>query len=152
MTQNRGPAVTVEARRLSPGRSTEAGDFTYTVVVAPLRAEPARVPAAGTERRRTTRHRTRLRSAKVVDGAGAFMTDCLVHDLSDRGGRLRLPPGVVLPRTIQIYDDQTGHLYRATVLWRRGGDVGVLLDPPRNDAQSRAVAQALRRKFYAVKG
>ncbi len=143
-----GSGITLEARRLpAGGGGTPAGDFTYTVVLEPLRPEPA----AG-ERRRTSRHRTRLRSAKIIDPAGVVVTDCLVHDLSARGGRLRLPPGIMLPRVIQIYDDQTGHLHRATVLWRRERDAGVAFEPPRDDARSRAMAEAARRRFQTGKG
>lgn len=147
---NLGPSaagVTIEARRLPGGKGhTPAGDFTYTVVVDPVAA-----PAASDDRRRAPRQRTRLRSGKIVDSAGNFVADCLVHDLSRRGGRIRLPAVTALPRAIQIYDDQTGLLHRATVLWRHERDAGIAFDPARDDPRGQAIAAALRRKFYAVR-
>ena len=134
-----GPLV--EAR---PSCSAAEGDFTYTVLVEPQ-------PATG-ERRGTPRRRTRLRSGKLVDGAGRFVTECLVHDLSARGGRLRLPEGVSIPAAVRLYDDQTGALHVATVLWRQGREIGVALTPAPRDARSLFVAGEMRRKFYAMNG
>lgn len=148
MTDAKRPGITIEARRVRADHAVgHPDDFTYTVMLEPARPQPA-----SAERRHGSRRRTRLRSAKIVDAGGVFVTDCLVHDLSARGGRLRLPPGAAIPRSIQVYDDQTGQLHRAAVLWRRERDIGVLLEPPRDDPRARATAEALRRKYYAVRG
>jgi hypothetical protein len=130
-------------------RGAEAGparydEFTYTVLLDIQASRPSN------ERRDSPRRRTRLRSGKVVDAHGRFVTECLVHDLSGTGGRLRLPPTVVLPSFIQIYDDQSGVLHRAEVLWRKGSDAGVQFVPEGATQRSRAIANEMRRKFYKV--
>ena len=48
-------------------------------------------------------------------------------------------------------DDQTGELYRASVLWQREREAGVALRPAADDDRSRMVAAELRRKYYAVR-
>lgn len=136
------PAPVIDAQRVGPGAASVTGGFTFTVIEAP--PEPS-------DRRRAPRQRTRLRSGKIVDLKGRFLTECLWHDLSRRGGRLRVPTGCVLPDAIQVYDDQTGELYRASVLWQREREAGVALRPAADDDRSRMVAAELRRKYYAVR-
>lgn len=137
--------IVIEARRLEPGAAVH-GDFTFEVLEAPRSSQKS-----SADRRGSPRQRTRLRSGKLVDAAGRFLTECLLHDLSPRGVRLKLPPGITLPRLLQIYDDQTGTVHQATVLWRRDRDAGVAFGPVVNDNRSRAVAAEMKRKFYAVR-
>ena len=135
---------TFEAKRLSTaGRKLEQ-DFSYTVIVVPPFGQ-----AAG-DRREVRRTRTRLRSGKLVDVRGRFMTECLVHDLSALGSRLRLPPAVGLPSTVQLFDDQSGILYLARVLWRRGAEAGLKFIPSPPTKQSQATANEMRRRMYKV--
>ena len=107
---------------------------------------------AGGERRATVRRRTRLRSGKVVGQEGAFVTECLIANRSAAGGLLRLPGAVPLPDRILVYDDQSGELVSATVVWRRERDFGIRFGPPARGARCRAIADSMRRKFYAVRG
>jgi hypothetical protein len=138
----RSPAL-VEATRVEGGTAPPDG-FTYTVL---LDAKPAR---DGEERRDAPRRRTRLRSGKVVDARGMFVTECLVHDLSATGMRLRLPPAAALPPRLHVYDDQSGLLREAEVSWRRDGEAGLRLLPPADTPLSRTVAADMRRKFYKL--
>lgn len=131
----------VEAVRVE-GRADPGDGFTYTVLIDPP-------PSAG-ERRDAPRRRTRLRSAKVVDPDGRFVTECLVHDLSGTGMRLRLPPGTALPKQLQVYDDQSGLLQQASVSWHRGGEAGLRLLAASDTPRSRTVAADMRRKFYKL--
>ena len=132
--------MVVDAVRID-GRAAPEG-FTYTVLINPL--------ARGGERRDAPRRRTRLRSGKVIDARGMFVTECLVHDLSGTGMRLKLPPGMALPRTLQVYDDQSGLLQHAEVSWQRDGEAGLRLLRAADTAQSRTVAADMRRKFYKL--
>jgi PilZ domain len=136
------PPRVVEARRVAG--THVADDFTYTVLLDVPKSAESR------ERRTSRRQRTRLRSGKIVDPTGRFVTECLVRDLSDSGGRLRLPAGVTLPAAIQIYDDQTGRLTPATVLWRRDLEVGIQFGLTSASNQHAKVAAAMRRRYYAV--
>lgn len=143
----------VAARRVAaPGLGRD--DFTYTVVAACVATEPA-APGAGEqgeERRGTLRRRTRLRSGKVVGPDGLFVVECLIANRSAQGGLLRLPSVLALPPRILLYEDQTGELAAATVVWRRGRDLGIRFSPADRGERHRAIADSMRRKFYAVRG
>ena len=137
----------VEARRVGgPDAAPQRpGEFTY----APL--APAKTVRKRTERRGSPRQRTRLRSGKIADAAdGRFVTECLVYDLSASGSRVRPPIGARLPSPLYLFDDQTGTLHLAVVLWRRRHESGIGFRTHPVSARSRALASELRRKFYAV--
>jgi hypothetical protein len=135
------PPVMAARRLVEPGASP--GEFTYAVIREPV--------VAGGERRAVVRRRTRLRSGKVVGADGQFVTDCLIANRSTQGGLMRLPAALALPARILIYDDQSGDLLVATVVWRRDRDVGLRFGEPERDARFRAIADSMRRKFYAVR-
>ena len=138
--------IVMEATRLSKADAVADGQgFTYVVVVPPTKERSG-------DRRANPRQRTRLRSAKVADRQGRFVTECLMYDLSLNGSRLRHPANVVLPASFQLYDDQSGTLYQATVLWRRGQETGIRFDRGATTARGRVTASGLRRKFYAIPG
>jgi hypothetical protein len=139
----RAPAV--EARRLDEAAVAGFGDFTYAVI--PDKPRP-RVPVG--DKRGNTRQRTRLRSGKVIDPNDRFLTECLVFDRSESGGRLRVPAGTTLPAWIQFYDDQSAVLYQADVIWRRDRDIGIRFRPFASTARTRALAADMRRRFYAI--
>lgn len=126
------------------GRAPSSDDFSYTVLI------DGKTARAVDERRDTPRRRTRLRSGKVVDAGGLFVTECLVHDLSQTGGRLRLPADVALPTYIHVFDDQSGLLHRAEVLWRKKGEAGVRFVLVAETPRSQAIANEMRRKYYKV--
>ena len=97
-----------------------------------------------------SRQRTRLRSGKIIDPEGRFLTECLIFDRSETGGRLRVPAGTALSSWIQFYDDQSAILYHADVVWRRDRDIGIRFRPFPSTARTRALAADMRRRFYAV--
>ena len=139
------PARSVDARRVGGrGGGGAPGDFTYAVL-----AEVPLDPVPAGDRRRAPRQRTRLRSGKLVAVDGTFLVECLIYDLSARGCRVRLPSERAVPRTLQLFDDQSGLLHRCAVSWRDGSDAGLRFDPQARP--DRAQADALRRKFYAVR-
>jgi hypothetical protein len=135
------PAVV--ARRVAEPGAPSTGEFTYAVIREPV--------VAGGERRAVVRRRTRLRSGKVVGADGQFVVDCLIANRSLQGGLMRLPRAVALPARILVYDDHSGDLLAATVVWRRDRDVGLRFGEPERDARFRAIADSMRRKFYAVR-
>ena len=145
MTRETPTAPVVEARRVDPGDAA-AGEFHYVVI----RGDKTKPRPVQGDKRMALRQRTRLRSGKIADPLNRFLTECLVFDRSDMGGRLRLPTGVPLPPWIQFYDDQSAILYHADVIWRRGADIGIRFRPFASTAQTRALAADMRRRFYAV--
>lgn len=137
------PAAVVVARRVAGSHAPPGGDFTYAVVKEPVRA--------GGERRAVVRRRTRLRSGKIACADGAFLVECLIANRSAGGGLLRLPVPLAVPDALLLYDDQTQELVAASVVWRRGRDLGIRFGHERG-ARHRTIADSLRRKFYAVRG
>ena len=132
----------VSARRMAEA-GPSPGEFTYAVIREPV--------VAGGERRAVVRRRTRLRSGKVVGADGRFVVECLIANRSTQGGLMRLPSAIELPARILVYDDGSGDLMAATVVWRRDRDVGLRFGQPERDARFRAIADSMRRKFYAVR-
>ena len=118
---------------------------------------PPRDPAAAShretasERRRSPRQRTRLRSGKIVDLNGRFLSECTIYDLSAAGSRIRHPGALALPSQFQLYDDQSGLVHHATVLWRNGNESGLSFKPQPLSPRAGALASQMRRKFYAMR-
>ncbi len=120
-----GVIILFEGRKLEPGaRRPPAGEFTYTR----LKGEPAARPKG--EQRALCRLRTRLRSGKVFDNACRSLVDCLIHDRSVAGARLRLMADRPIPTRFRLVDEASGIMTEAELIWRRGREVGVRLRVP----------------------
>ncbi len=142
MTSYRHPK-TVSARKTAAPSSGDT-EFTYTVL---KETASARLPA---DRRSDRRRRTQLRSGKIINDKGQFVIECLIVDRSSFGGKLRLPKISPLPARVMLYDDQTGELFHATVIWRRDRETGIRFTATERNERFRAIADAMRRKFYAM--
>ena len=133
---------------LSQARS---GQVAYRVLDA---SGPA--PAAQgrqSELRLDPRRRTRLRSAKVLDAANAFICDAIIQDRSAAGLRLLLARNVGLPGRFGVHDDETGEVLTVTAAWRRGQALGVRVlqrGPPAPLKESERLA--LSGRYYGVRG
>lgn len=137
-----GAGGTVDARK-SVGKGQNAG-FSYTVL------SESRGGAEPGERRTFTRQRTKLRSGKIIHANGQFITECLIHNRSASGCRLRLAAAIALPSLIHLFDDQSERLFQAAVMWQRQRDVGIRLLPSPANGRNRAIAQRMKGKFYAL--
>ena len=139
----------VEARRIDGAvrhRAAWAAEFTYAVL--PGREVPPN--AASRERRAASRQRTRLRSGKLIGTDGTFIIECLIHNRSATGCRLRLPSCFTPPLDVYVYEDQSGDLFHAAVIWRKERDLGLRLSACAPTPAHRALAGRMRRKFYAL--
>jgi len=61
----------------------------------------------------------------VYFGRAGSTVECVVHDISDSGARLKFlgaPPTV---DTIELHIPIKGRVYRANVLWRAADEIGV---------------------------
>ncbi len=130
------------------------GQVAYRVIVdppaSPMRPTPK--PATGGEARGQVRRRTRLRSAKLVDGANAFLCEALVQDASSDGMRLLLSRNVGLPARIGVYDDESEEIVTAILAWRRGQAVGVRILHRGPPAQMKPAQRfALRGRYYGIR-
>ena len=141
------PGETVEARKIgSEARAHEASlEFSYTVL------HEAEGSAPKGERRRFTRQRTRLRSGKIIHPGGRFITECLIHNRSASGCRLRLPSAIALPSKICFFDDETERLFQAVVMWQKAKDIGIRLLPHGANELNRAATGRMQRRLYGLR-
>lgn len=119
--------------------------------LATYRILPASEP--GADQRVDARRRTRLRSAKVLDAANAFLCEAIIQDRSAAGLRLLLARNVGLPAHFGVHDDETGDIVTGIAAWRRGHTVGVRVlrkGPP--TPLKRHDRLALGGRYYAVRG
>lgn len=137
----------LEGVRVGAGlaRRPATGDVTYTIVeVAPSVAKPA-------EQRAGQRWRTRLRSGKLADSCRRFVIECIFHDRSSDGARLRLVEDVALPKRLMVYDDETETLASAHIVWRDRQVVGIRFEPRSGtSAGTETGASPLGANFYAM--
>jgi hypothetical protein len=102
------------------------------------------------DKRTEDRRRTRLRSGKVANLNGVFITECVIHDLSAIGARLRVDDCSIVPEEMLLLEDATLDIVGARVAWRREHELGVQLVPgPIGDARKRIVSK-LSGKYYAL--
>ena len=109
-------------------RAAEAGQtqaFTFTAALEDRRAEDR----GGGDQRASSRRRVLL-SALVVKSDFSGMFRCGVHDVSDRGARLKIPGGLLLPADFWLVATSAGLAYEARTIWRRYPSVGVSVGDP----------------------
>ena len=123
----------------------ETGAVTYCVLPSPF---PAPTTA---ENRNAKRQRTRLRSAKILDRANRFLIDAAIIDRSSAGLRLSLARDEPIPDVFHLFDEETGWVLGARLVWRRHALVGARLDPGGPLPASPRQIAALRGKFYATR-
>jgi hypothetical protein len=105
------------------------------------------------DQRAHSRERTRLRSAKLLDGAYRFVCEGRICDRSRNGLRLALAQDVPLPPQLAVHIDETSEVREVKVIWRRGSTIGIRLhsDAPAN-ALTVSQRYALRERYYAIPG
>ena len=102
------------------------------------------------DRRKSQRRRVHLRSGKLIDREGGFLSDCRVADLGKGGVALVLPAAITLPGALRFYDDCDGMMQEARIAWRENGALGLALTarvPAKGRRESRWGAS-----LYAFKG
>jgi hypothetical protein len=125
------------------------GEIAYCVV-----SEGKPSPAAtSADLRAHPRTRTRLRSAKLLDGGCRFLSEGRICDRSRHGLRLALARDVSLPRKLAVHIDETAEVREAKIIWRRGSTIGVRLqEAVPADAMTASRRSALRERYYAIPG
>ena len=127
------PKAALKLGRKLAGR----GEIAYWAVSSEARAHP--------------RERTRLRSAKLLDGAYRFLCEGRICDRSRDGLRLALARDITLPPQLAVHIDETSEVREAKVIWRRGSTTGIRL---RSAAPANALSPcdryALRERYYAI--
>lgn len=77
------------------------------------------------------RIRTKLRSGRISNLDGVFLSECLVLDRSPHGAKLKLPKALDLPKEVLFRDDAVETAVYAKICWRRADEIGVHL--PKGD-------------------
>jgi hypothetical protein len=102
------------------------------------------------EQRATARRRTRLRSGKILDPDNRFLVECVVHDRSAEGARLRIVADLALTSPVRLFDDEQGTLHEVSIVWRRGQEIGVRYVGSGTASLTEAQLRQLRGKYYAL--
>jgi hypothetical protein len=103
------------------------------------------------DQRMCRRERTRLRSAKLLDGAYRFVCEGRIYDRSRDGLRLALARDIALPAQLAVHIDETSEVREAEVIWRRGSTIGIRLHSAAPaDALRPCDRYALRERYYAI--
>ncbi len=138
-----------EAARGLGRELAKRGEIAYWVV------SPEARPPSGErgDQRAHPRERTRLRSAKLLDGACRFLCEGRICDRSREGLRLALARDIALPPQLAVHIDETAEVREARVIWRRGSTIGIRLRsaPPANALRA-CDRYALRERYYAIPG
>ena len=120
------------------------GEIAYWVV------SPGRQRA---DERADRRERTRLRSAKLLDGAYRFVCEGRICDRSRHGLRVSLARNIALPSQLAVHIDETSEVRDAQVIWRRGSTIGIrLMEAAPADALRPSDRHALKERYYAIPG
>ena len=123
------------------------GEIAYCVVSDGGRPNAAK----NADLRAYPRERTRLRSAKLLDGGCRFLSEGRICDRSRDGLRLALAGHVTLPRKLAVHIDETSEVREAKVIWRRGSTIGIRLHSAAPVAALRPCDRhALKERYYAI--
>lgn len=79
----------------------------------------------GGNKRVASRQRTRLHSGRLLTPDGRHLADCLIHDASATGARLRLIGPALIPAAFRFCDDVARTARDACVAWRRDDQIGI---------------------------
>ena len=66
-----------------------------------------------------------LLSAQVIFNKNASTIDCVVKNIASAGARLQIADGIALPTEFDLSIPHKGRIYRARIVWRDDGVVGV---------------------------
>ncbi len=98
------------------------------------------------------RLRTRLRSAKIIDSANAFLCEAMLQDMSAGGMRLLLHRNIGLPPRFGVHDDGSEEILTVSLAWRRGQTVGVRIHSRNAPRPIKPVARAaLSGRYYGIR-
>jgi hypothetical protein len=81
------------------------------------------------EARRSDRLKSLLR-ARIIFNAGNSTIDCLIRNVSAHGMRLQLAENLSVPAEFDLEVPHKGRSYRARLVWRGDGMIGVAFVPP----------------------
>ena len=76
------------------------------------------------EKRSEPRNRV-VQPAILVYGDYAFTPNCVIRNLTSRGGAVRLESELRLPETLVLIELASGRAHSARVVWARSGFVGL---------------------------
>lgn len=135
----------LEGRRLHLQRSLLArwrGEKSDGVAYFRISDEPS-------ERRGEARRPRRLKWGKTLDSDDRFLAECLVVNRTIGGACLQLARNIVLPTRFQLFEDDTGVISGAEVVWRRAQRIGcrVALTPTPG---KQVIIDRMRARYYAL--
>lgn len=70
------------------------------------------------------RHQVRI-NGKILSPDGSHTVDCVVKDISEGGALVNVPPNMMLPSRVYLWQAETGTLFECDVRWRKLDLVGL---------------------------
>jgi hypothetical protein len=98
------------------------------------------------DKRKITRRRV-LKVGKIVFADGMRVIDCTIRDLSKDGARLLIGSTIGVPDNFFLYEQSTGMLYPASIVWRQPKTLGIKFDGEPSSIQDAANKRFSRLKF-----
>lgn len=98
------------------------------------------------DKRKASRRRV-LKVGKIVFADAMRVIDCTIRDMSQEGARLIIANSIGVPDTFTLFEQSTGLLYPASIVWRQPGALGVKFDGPPTSIQDSANKRFSRLKF-----
>jgi len=108
-----------------------------------------RLEEAPRDRRREQRRGAHLKWGKTLDRADRFLCECVFANRTSGGARLRLARNIALPQKFQLYEDDSGNIFDAQIVWRRGGEIGCRLSRAPKQDKTRVVRR-MQERCYAL--
>jgi PilZ domain len=98
------------------------------------------------EARRSERLKSLLR-ARIIFNSGNSTIECLIRNVSAHGMRLQLAENLAVPGEFDLEVPHKGRSYRARLVWRGDGMIGVAFVPPNAEpVRGNAELQRLERE------
>ncbi|MCX7900571.1 MAG: hypothetical protein N2444_10940 [Methylocystis sp.] len=133
-----GVRITEEQSFLTRWRTQRRGQASF-----------ARLAEAPVERRADRRTTSRLRSGKALDCKDAFLCDCAIRNRTAGGACLQLSRNIAPPTQFLLFEDDSGDIYAARIVWRRGPLIGCRLSSAPLAGKTR-VAQRMKSRYYTM--
>lgn len=101
------------------------------------------------ERRGERRRLQRLNWGKVITIREAFLSECIIANLTSKGACLRIMQEVHIPDYFLLYIDVSGAVLEGGVIWRHGYELGCKFADAPYIATS-ALSRRMRAKYYGI--
>lgn len=102
------------------------------------------------ERRSERRLIKRMNWGKTLSIRSEFLSECQIANQTSKGACLRIARRVHIPRFFLLYNDNSGVILEAEVIWRRGMDLGCQFAGKPNKSRAE-LARRMCARYYGIR-